>query len=62
MSDLGMDTLDLWTEKLLTCNPLTEHEVKQLCDKAREVLIEESNVQPVRAPVSWLPSACIWMV
>jgi serine/threonine-protein phosphatase 2A catalytic subunit len=25
--------------------------VKQLCEKAMEILIEESNVQPVRAPV-----------
>ncbi len=34
------------------CAPLTELEVKQLCDKAKEILIEESNVQPVRAPVT----------
>jgi len=25
--------------------------VKQLCEKAKEILMEESNVQPVRAPV-----------
>jgi hypothetical protein len=52
MSDIGIDTLDVWAERLMSCTPLTENEVKQLCDKAREVLIEESNVQPVRAPVS----------
>ncbi len=52
MADIGVDMLDVWTEKLLGCNPLTENEVKQLCDKAREILIEESNVQPVRAPVT----------
>jgi len=52
MADIGIDALDIWIEKLLTCNPLTENEVKQLCDKAREILIEESNVQPVRVPVT----------
>ena len=52
MSDIGIDTLDIWISKLLDCAPLTENEVKQLCDKAREILIEESNVQPVRAPVT----------
>jgi serine/threonine-protein phosphatase 2A catalytic subunit len=52
MADIGIDTLDVWVDKLMGCAPLTEQEVKQLCDKAREVLIEESNVQPVRAPVS----------
>ncbi len=51
MADIGIDLLDVWVDKLMGCTPLTENEVKQLCDKAREVLIEESNVQPVRAPV-----------
>jgi len=31
---------------------VTENEVKLLCDKAREILINESNVQPVRSPVT----------
>jgi serine/threonine-protein phosphatase 4 catalytic subunit len=31
---------------------LKEHEVKQLCQKALEVLVEESNVQRVDAPVT----------
>ena len=52
MADLGVDLLDAWTGRLLGCEPLTEAEVKQLCDKAREVLVEESNAQPVRAPVT----------
>lgn len=29
-----------------------ENEVKQLCDLAKEILHEESNVQPVRCPVT----------
>jgi hypothetical protein len=47
-----VNDLDAWIEKLYSCKPLTEHEVKLLCDKAREILIEESNVQPVRCPVT----------
>ena len=34
----------------MSCKPLTETEVKALCDKAHEILIEESNLQPVRCP------------
>lgn len=46
------ELLDTWIAKLLDCTMLTESEVKQLCDKAREILVEESNVQPVHAPVT----------
>lgn len=31
---------------------MPERDLKQLCDKVIEILIEESNVQPVRAPVT----------
>nr|GAT56962.1 predicted protein [Mycena chlorophos] len=44
--------VDGWIERLRQCKPLDEAEVKKLCDKAREVLIEESSVQPVRSPVT----------
>lgn len=44
-------TLDRWIGELMECKPLTEQEVESLCEKAREVLNEESNVQTVRAPV-----------
>jgi len=44
--------LDAWIEKLLTCQTLTESEVKSLTDKAKEVLVDESNVQAVNAPVT----------
>lgn len=71
-----MSNLDTWLAKLYECKPLTESEVKQLCEKvsppfmtfmsrvtelmsgatrmeqALEVLIQESNVQPVRCPVT----------
>jgi serine/threonine-protein phosphatase 2A catalytic subunit len=37
---------------LLSCKPLPESQVKELCEKAKEILINESNVQQVRAPVT----------
>jgi serine/threonine-protein phosphatase 2A catalytic subunit len=52
MADIGVDLLDTWAETLMGCTPLSETDVKHLCDKAREVLVEESSVQPVRAPVT----------
>lgn len=33
--DLSIDTLDAWCERLYGCNPLTENEVMQLCNKVR---------------------------
>jgi len=44
--------VDMWITKLMDCTPLTEDEVRRLCEKAREILVEESNVQHVRAPVT----------
>ena len=39
-------------EQLLRCEPISEEEVKRLCIKAREILIEEANVQVVDSPVT----------
>lgn len=44
--------LDQWIEQLKKCEPLAEKDVKVLCEKALEVLVEESNVQRVDAPVT----------
>ena len=44
--------LEAFIDKLYECKPLTEAEVKFLCEKAKDILIEESNVQPMRAPVT----------
>lgn len=44
--------IDGWIEKLYNCKPLSEQEIKRLCEKAREVLQNESNVQGVRCPVT----------
>jgi len=44
--------LDRQIEQLLRCDIIKEKEVKQLCDKAREILIEEQNVQKIQLPVT----------
>jgi serine/threonine-protein phosphatase 2A catalytic subunit len=41
-----------WLAKLGQGMPLAETEVKMLCDLARDVLLHESDVQPVAAPVN----------
>ena len=43
---------DKWLESLKECKCLTEHDLKLLCDRVKEILMEESNVQPVSAPVT----------
>ena len=47
-----MSELDKWIEQLKRCEPLAEQHVKDLCSKAVEILVEESNVQRVDAPVT----------
>ena len=47
-----MTILDRQIETLMECKPLSESDVKQLCERAKEVLILESNVSVVRAPVT----------
>ena len=44
--------LDKAIERLMECKPLTEREIKVLCEKAIEVFQNESNVQPVQSPVT----------
>ena len=39
-------------EQLRRCEIIKESEVKSLCAKAREILVEESNVQRVDSPVT----------
>ncbi len=41
-----------WLEQISKCQFLPEPDVKRLCDKVKELLIEESNVQPVSSPVT----------
>jgi serine/threonine-protein phosphatase 2A catalytic subunit len=51
--------LDAQIEALLQCKPLSEAEVKALCAKAQEIFVEESNVQPVKCPVTVRSSFCL---
>ena len=44
--------LDDQIARLMKCQHLAEDEVKSLCEKAKEILSEESNVATVRAPVT----------
>ena len=48
---MGSD-IDRWIEQLKNCETLKEPEVKSLCEKALEILVEEGNVQRVDAPVT----------
>ena len=49
---MSVSNLDEQIERLKKCEYLKESEVKGICDKAREILIDESNVQRVDAPVT----------
>nr|ACF84104.1 unknown [Zea mays] len=44
--------LDHQISQLRDCKFLPEVEVKTLCEKAKAILMEEWNVQPVRCPVT----------
>ena len=44
--------LNKWIEKLKRCETIQEADVKALCNRAREILQEESNVQHVQSPVT----------
>ncbi|MFS7916114.1 Serine/threonine-protein phosphatase PP2A catalytic subunit [Helianthus anomalus] len=44
--------VDEHISQLMECKPLSEQEVRSLCDKAKEILMQESNVQPVKSPVT----------
>ncbi|KAK5574968.1 hypothetical protein ACTFIW_011528 [Dictyostelium discoideum] len=44
--------LDEWVETARQCKYLPENDLKKLCERVKELLLEESNVQPVRSPVT----------
>ncbi|KAJ3354590.1 Serine/threonine-protein phosphatase 4 catalytic subunit [Entophlyctis luteolus] len=44
--------LDAQIEQLRRCEPISEAQVRDLCLKAREILVEESNVQRISPPVT----------
>ncbi|RYP31332.1 hypothetical protein DL767_005845 [Monosporascus sp. MG133] len=44
--------LDEWLEEAKQCHYLPEPVMKELCEMVKEVLMEESNIQPVVTPVT----------
>ncbi|ANB13782.1 phosphoprotein phosphatase 2A catalytic subunit PPH21 [Sugiyamaella lignohabitans] len=52
LHSIGIGILETWIERLLKCEILSESQVMRLCDTAREILVNESNVQPVSSPVT----------
>ena len=65
MNSFGLTGKSRQIEQLMRCEIIPEHEVRELCNKAREILVEESNVQQVDAPVTvwkispWTPRCLI---
>lgn len=49
---MAMSDLDTAISLLRACRPIPEAQVRELCYKAREILIEEGNVVGVDAPVT----------
>ena len=47
-----ISSLDAWISQLMDRNQLSELQVKLLCEKAKEILAHESNVQSVQCPVT----------
>ena len=45
-------SLDSQIERLKRCEYSRENEVKALCLRAREILVDEGNVQRVDAPIT----------
>lgn len=52
MAKKGGFNPDELIEQLFDCKPLSEDQVKELYDKAREIFAKENNVHLVRAPVT----------
>ena len=48
----GKSDVDSWLATVKDGGVLPERDLRILCEKIKEILIEESNVQPVSAPVT----------
>ncbi|XP_062504186.1 serine/threonine-protein phosphatase 6 catalytic subunit-like [Corticium candelabrum] len=51
-SKISESDLDYWIEITSKCGCLDENDLKKLCDYVCDLLLEESNVQPVQTPVT----------
>merc|ERR1739845_21954 len=52
VAKINMGNPEEWVEILKQCKYLPEQDLKELCEMVKELLLEESNVQPVAAPVT----------
>ncbi|KIH49534.1 Ser/Thr phosphatase family protein [Ancylostoma duodenale] len=50
--EMSVDDLDKHIETLMKCELISEQDVKSLCSKAREILVQEGNVQVIDSPVT----------
>lgn len=50
--NISISDLDGQLKQLWQCKPLKESQVRELCNKAKELLIEESNIQNISAPIT----------
>lgn len=48
----GKYDVEQWLETVRRGDILNERDLRILCEKLKEILIEESNVQPISAPVT----------
>ena len=48
----SMDDLDRQIEQLRRCEYIKESEVRDLCNLAKEILIEEPNIQQIYSPIT----------
>lgn len=44
--------LDKWIEIAKECKYLPENDLRKLCDLVCDLLLEESNIQPISTPVT----------
>ncbi|KAK9708648.1 sporulation-induced protein [Basidiobolus ranarum] len=47
-----MSSPEQWLDTIFQCQHLSEPDMKKLCEMVKELLLEESNVQPVHSPVT----------
>lgn len=52
VDERAIHDVDSWIAQLQRCEPLPESTVRVMCELARELLVQESNVRPVTCPVT----------
>ena len=50
--EISLQKLDEWINGVSDCQLLSKPEIEALCEKAKEILVEEANVQPIHCPVT----------